>query len=141
MSFKSFFSLFMVALFLGLAACSSAQTDTNQPVTVKVTADDFSFQSSLTTFKVGVPYHFEVTNNGKVEHEFMLVKPVAAGTMEMEEMDDMALAHIEEDDLQPGTTQSFDYTFTVPAPAGQLEFSCHLLGHYEAGMKLPITVQ
>jgi uncharacterized cupredoxin-like copper-binding protein len=141
MSVKSFFSLIMVALFLGLAACSSAQTDTNQPVTVKVTADDFSFQSSLTTFKVGVPYHFEVTNNGKVEHEFMLVKPIAAGMMEMEEMDDMALAHIEEDDLQPGTTQSFDYTFTEPAPAGQLEFSCHLPGHYEAGMKLPITVQ
>lgn len=141
MSFKSFFSFIMVALFLGLAACSSAQTDTNQPVTVKVTADDFSFQSSLTTFKVGVPYHFEVTNNGTVEHEFMLVKPIAAGNMEMEEMDDMALAHIEEDDLQPGNTQSFDYTFTEPAPAGQLEFACHLPGHYEAGMKLPITVQ
>lgn len=141
MSVKSFFSFLLVALFLGLAACSSAQTGANQPVTVKVTADEFNFHSTLTTFKVGVPYHFEVTNNGKVEHEFMLVKPIEAGTMEMGEMDDMALAHIEEDDLQPGTTQSFDYTFTEPAPKGQLEFSCHLPGHYEAGMRLPITVQ
>jgi uncharacterized cupredoxin-like copper-binding protein len=141
MSFKSFFGVFIVALFLGLAACSSAQTDPNQPVTVKITADDFSFQSSLTNFKVGVPYHFEVTNQGKVAHEIMLVKPIEAGMMDMETMDAMALAHIEETDLQPGTTQSFDYTFTEAAPAGQLEFSCHLTGHYEAGMKLSITVQ
>jgi uncharacterized cupredoxin-like copper-binding protein len=130
-----------VFLFILLAACSSAQTDLNQPVTVKITADDFSFQASLTTFKVGVPYHFEVTNIGKVAHEVMLVKPIAAGMMDMEAMDAMALAHIEEDDLKPGTTQSFDYTFKEVAPAGQLEFSCHLPGHYEAGMKLPITVQ
>lgn len=141
MSIKSFIGVIILGLSLGLAACSSGQTNANQPVTVKVTATEYSFQSSLTTFKVGVPYHFEVTNAGKVEHEFMLVKPISAGTMEMEEMDDMALAHIEEDDLRPGTTQSFDYTFTEPAPAGQLEFSCHLAGHYEAGMRLPITVQ
>jgi uncharacterized cupredoxin-like copper-binding protein len=88
-----------------------------------------------------VPYHFEVTNSGKIEHEFMLVKPISAGTMEMEEMDDMALAHIEEDDLRLGTAQSFDSTFTEPAPAGRLEFSCHLPGHHQAGMRLPITVQ
>jgi uncharacterized cupredoxin-like copper-binding protein len=141
MSFKSFFGVFIVALVLGLTACSSTKPDTNQLVTVKITANEFGFQSSLTNFKVGVPYHFEVTNTGKVAHEIMLVKPIAAGMMDMEAMDQMALAHIEDADLQPGTTQSFDYTFTEAAPAGQLEFSCHLPGHYEAGMKLPITVQ
>jgi uncharacterized cupredoxin-like copper-binding protein len=34
-----------------------------------------------------------------------------------------------------------DYTFTKAYPAGTLEFACHLSGHYEAGMHLPITVQ
>jgi uncharacterized cupredoxin-like copper-binding protein len=130
-----------VFLLILLAACSTAQADPNKPVEVKITATDFGFAASQTTFKVGVPYHFVVTNQGKVAHEFMLVKPIEAGMMDMEAMDAMALAHIEEDDLQPGTTQSVDYTFTEAAPTGQLEFSCHLAGHYEAGMKLPITVQ
>jgi uncharacterized cupredoxin-like copper-binding protein len=94
----------------------------------------------MTTFTAGVPYHFEVTNTGSVAHEIMLVKPIPAGTMDMEAMDEMALAHISEEDLSAGTTQSFDYTFTEAAPAGQLEFACHVAGHYEAGMKLPITV-
>jgi uncharacterized cupredoxin-like copper-binding protein len=130
-----------VFLLIFLAACSTAQADPNKPVEVKITATDFGFSASQTTFKVGVPYHFVVTNQGKVKHEVMLVKPIEAGMMDMEAMDAMALAHIEEDDLPPGTNQSFDYTFSEAAPTGQLEFSCHLPGHYEAGMKLPITVQ
>jgi uncharacterized cupredoxin-like copper-binding protein len=141
MSKPAFFRIALVLLLTALAACSGAKPASNQPVTVTITADDFSFKSSLTTFTVGVPYHFVVTNNGKVPHEIMLVQPIEAGKMDMEAMDQMALAHIEEDDLQPGTTQSFDYTFTEAAPAGQLEFSCHIPGHYEAGMKLPITVK
>ena len=138
---KSYTIIASVLFLLVLAACSGGQTNQNSPVDVTITADDFSFQSSLTTFKVGVPYHFVVTNQGKVAHEIMLVQPIEPGKMDMEAMDKMALAHVEEDDLTPGTTQSFDYTFTEPAPAGQLEFSCHLPGHYEAGMKLPITVE
>jgi uncharacterized cupredoxin-like copper-binding protein len=94
----------------------------------------------MTTFKVGVPYHFVVTNKGDVAHEFMVMQPVEAGTMTMEEMDKMANAHIEEDDLQPGDNASVDYTFTDPVPEGGLEFACHLAGHYENGMHLPITV-
>jgi len=61
--------------------------------------------------------------------------------MDMEAMDEMALAMIEEDELTPGTTKTLDYTFTEPAVAGDLEFVCHVEGHYEAGMRLPITVK
>jgi len=53
----------------------------------------------------------------------------------------MALAYVEEDELPPGAIQTMDYTFTEPAPAGSLELDCHIEGHYEAGMVLPITVQ
>jgi uncharacterized cupredoxin-like copper-binding protein len=138
---KIFGLLFLFVALVVLTACSGGGSQSNQPVEVQVTADDFSFQSSLTTFEVGVPYHFVVTNEGTVEHEFMIVQPIEAGTMDMEAMDQMALAHIEEDDLPAGGTATVDYTFTEPAPAGTLEFSCHLAGHYENGMRLPITVQ
>lgn len=139
---KSFLlQIFSLLVLVALAACAGAQSGQNGPVTVKITADDFSFKSSLTTFKVGVPYHFEVTNQGTVAHELMIMQPVEAGKMDMEEMDKMALAHVEQADLPPGATKSFDYTFTQAYPAGTLEFACHLTGHYEQGMKLPIIVE
>ena len=64
-----------------------------------------------------------------------------ATTSDMEEMDQQALAHIEEDELQPGQTASVDYTFTQAYPKGTLEFACHLTGHYEKGMVLSIEVK
>jgi uncharacterized cupredoxin-like copper-binding protein len=124
-----------------LTACGS-QGNSNE---VKITLTDFGIESSRTSFEAGVPYHFVVTNDGKVNHEIMIMPPLSEDqmgmAMDMEEMDKMALAMIEEDELTPGATVAMDYTFTVPAPAGSLEFACHTPGHYEAGMKLPITVK
>lgn len=109
--------------------------------TIKVTATEMKIESNYSTFKVGVPYHFEVTSEGAVPHEVMLVQPIAGGTMTMEDMDAMALAMVEAEDLPPGATASFDYTFTSDDLAGPLELACHVEGHYEAGMFLPITVE
>jgi uncharacterized cupredoxin-like copper-binding protein len=64
-----------------------------------------------------------------------------ASDMTMEELDEMALVVVEEDDLSSGATQTVEFTFTETAPAGSLEFACHTPGHYDAGMKLPITVK
>ncbi|MGE5124274.1 MAG: hypothetical protein ACM3H7_07120 [Acidobacteriaceae bacterium] len=123
-----------------LAACTSSSGSGTKPIEVRIAAGDYYFKSSLTSFQQGVPYHFVVTNEGKVEHEFMLVEPMPTSD-DMEEMDAKALAHIEEDDLQPGQTASLDYTFTQAYPQGSLEFACHLLGHYEQGMVLAIDVK
>ena len=132
----------LIASSLLLSACGPS-TNPDGSVDVKVTLTDFKIESSLDSFQVGVLYHFIITNEGNVPHELMIMEPMMAGMegMTMEEMDAMALAHVEEDDLSPGATQTLDYTFTEPAPAGSLEFSCHIAGHYEAGMVLPITVK
>jgi len=139
-SFKRISIVLVVAGFL-LTACGAK----GGAKTVNITLTEFGIESSLTSFDVGVPYHFVVTNKGAVEHEIMLMAPLTeeqmSMNMDMEEMDKMALAHVEADELQPGDTANFDYTFTKPAPAGTLEFSCHIKGHYENGMKLPITVK
>lgn len=111
------------------------------PVVVHVTATEYKFESDTTTFKAGTTYRFEVTNEGAMEHEFMVGEPIAPGSMDMEEMDGLAIGHIEEDDLQPGQTDSVDVTFTADQVGQPLEFSCHLEGHYEGGMHLPITVE
>ena len=112
---------------------------------VKITLKEFGIESSMTDFQTGIPYHFVVTNEGAAEHEIMIMPPVTTDSMgmamNMEELDKMALAMINASDLPAGATASFDYTFTKSAPSGSLEFACHTPGHYEMGMKLPITVE
>ena len=50
---------------------------------------------------------------------------------------DDALIMVEDDDFQPGGTFTKDFTFPK---AGNYEIACHVAGHYESGMVLPITV-
>lgn len=120
---------------VGLTSCSGTKT-------VKVTLTDYKIDSSVTEFKTGVPYHFVVSNKSESNHEFMIMPPVDPDMdMSMEQMDEMAVAMIEEDDLEPGTTMTLDVTFTDPAPVGTLEFACHTAKHYQSGMELPITVE
>ena len=123
---------------LALAGCGSS----NKPTEVTVSLTDYGIDSSVTTFKVGQPYHFVVTNNGAVEHELMVVQPIDPSSgMDMEAMDAMAIGHIEAADLQSGDTATLDLTFDQAYPAGTLEFSCHLEGHYEQGMHEDIVVE
>jgi uncharacterized cupredoxin-like copper-binding protein len=51
-----------------------------------------------------------------------------------------SVAVIEADDLPPGATVAVDVVFDEPAEMGELEFGCHVPGHYDAGMFLPIEV-
>ena len=119
---------------------ATAVTDSSGAVVVDIDAGDYFFKSSLTTFKVGVPYHFVVHNTGTETHEFMVGEPIAAGAMTMEMMDGLAVAHIEENDLKVQQTATVDVTFSKPYPAGMIELSCHVRNHYEKGMHLPIVV-
>jgi uncharacterized cupredoxin-like copper-binding protein len=137
--FRKILAVLFVSVFL-LTACGGQQKATEVTITVK----EFGIESSLTEFQVGVPYHFVVTNAGTVNHEIMIMPPLSKDQMgmgmDMGTMDQMALAMISADDLTPGTTKSFDLTFSDAASTGTLEFACHTPGHYETNMKLPITV-
>ena len=125
---------------LPLAACGGSKA-----TEVNITLTEFGINSSVNDFQTGVPYHFVVKNEGAVEHELMLLPPVMTDSMgmamNMDELDKAALAMIPASDLPAGATASFDYTFADTAPTGSLEFACHTPGHYEMGMKLPITIK
>ena len=138
----AFKKVWIVVILAGMLLTACGGSKTNE---VKITLTDFSIKSSMTEFQTGVTYHFVVTNDGAVEHEFMVLPPTMTDSMgmpmDMKDLDKMALVMIDASDLQSGKTASFDYTFTNSAPDGSLEFACHTPGHYEAGMKLPITVK
>lgn len=116
------------------------------PNTVYVTETDYQINASRTSFHPGITYHFIVHNTSSDPHEFMIGPVMPNTSMSMEQMDAMSLAML--DDIGPGQTKSIDVTFPKAAmtkmsgmPATQsLEFSCHLPGHYESGMHLPLMI-
>jgi uncharacterized cupredoxin-like copper-binding protein len=103
-----------------------------QPITVPVALVEMTITPAQTTFKVGQPYTFVVTNNGATEHEMVIERRGA---------DDQALQangqEAEAADLDPGQTKTLTWTFTEP---GAYQLACHVPGHYEAGMVTAITV-
>jgi uncharacterized cupredoxin-like copper-binding protein len=125
----------LFAITLVLAACSSGG---NGSTNVTVTLNDYTITPSITTFQTGVPYHFVITNDGAVEHEFEIMPPDSS-QLTTEQVDSMRLAGI--DSITPGQTVTLDYTFTKAAPEGTLEFACHFPGHYDAGMHTSIVVK
>lgn len=134
--------LVVIPILLLLAACggaANAEQGSDDQV-VHVTANEFGIEADTTSFKAGVSYTFEVTNEGDIAHEVMLMPVMSGEGMDMEQMDEMALGMVEEDDLVPGATKSFTVTFDAEDVGSQLELACHIVGHYEAGMHLPITV-
>lgn len=149
---KHFWTLTLVAAVLATIALLAVvvpgtpganTTASAPPNTVYVTETDFAISATQTSFKPGVRYHFVVTNNSPDAHEFMVGPQMPVG-MSMDQMDKMMLGVI--DTLNPHQTKTLDLTFPANTATmngmntNQLEFSCHLPGHYEAGMLLPITV-
>ena len=99
---------------------------------VAVTLVDMQVQPAQTTFKVGQPYTFVITNQGHAVHEFVIErrgdvdKPLKQGGREAEASN-----------IAPGQTATLTWTFSAPGP---YKFSCHLPGHYEAGMTVNVDV-
>jgi hypothetical protein len=100
-----FIPLMVLAVAL-LAACGGGGNAASggSPVQVQVTLTDFKIDSSLTTFSVGVPYHFVVTNKGAVAHEFVIMPPEQGAQGSETQLPSTALAGILGKDLTPGTT-------------------------------------
>jgi len=108
-------------------------------IQVEVTLTDNKIKSSLTTFQVGVPYTFIVTNKGSHGHNFNISTPVSkAGSLDNALAS--ALLAVGKDQLGSGATVTVKYSFPDSAAGAQLEFSCLIRRHYEDGMLLPITV-
>ena len=131
----------LVLIAVALAACGGGGAQPAGPETANVTLSEFKIEASKASFTTGKTYRFVVKNVGKLEHEFMIAPSNMPMGTSMDQMHNMAVAFIEEDELQPGQTHSVDVTLSNAMPMGQMELACRLPGHYEQGMKLAITVQ
>ena len=115
---------------------ASAAGDSAQ---VEVTLADNTIASSLTTFKVGVPYTFVIKNNGNHQHNFNINQPVSVTGSEDASLNS-ALLTVREDQLPIGGGTTVHYSFPPSSAGTALEFSCLIRRHYELGMRLAIAV-
>lgn len=135
----------IVGLALMLAACAPSGgggSPTDQgPRTVQVEmTDELRFEPAEYTFQAGETVRFEVTNAGQIVHEFLIGDEAAQDEFEMEMSEGDGMAHDTDAgvSVEPGESETFEYTF---AEAGDLLAGCHEPGHYGGGMKATITVE
>ena len=153
-------SVIILPVMLLMTACSSstsgmpqpsAQSAATQPgattgipqtgnsAQVNITLADNTINASATTFKVGVPYTFVITNTGKHTHNFNINPPVSvAGSLDAALNN--ALLAVPQEQLGPGQSATVVFSFPDSAAGKPLEFSCLIRRHYEDGMKMGITV-
>ena len=156
--------LFIIVLTMFLAtACGSAtpvatqapvepaateaptQSEATEPVPVtgstqvEITLADNTIDASMTTFQVGVPYTFVVTNTGRRAHNFNINPPVSVAGSPDAALDSALLA-VPQEQLGSGQSATVEFTFPDTAAGQLLEFSCLIRRHYDDGMKVDITV-
>jgi uncharacterized cupredoxin-like copper-binding protein len=112
--------------------------------TIRVNANDISFDPPALQVKAGETVRFVVTNASDVDHEFTLgdTKTQEEHRTEMAAMADVAAGRAHGDSnavfIKGGETREIIWRF---AKVGQIEFACNVPGHYESGMKGTIAIR
>jgi len=115
-----------------LTACGAGGPSTN----LNVHMTDFMFDPTEFTVPAGQVITVTATNDGAVEHEFVIFKLGSdAGDKFGPEDEDNIYWEVE---VQPG--ESVSGTFVAPGEAGDYYITCGIAGHLEAGMLAKLTV-
>ena len=118
--------ILLLGLSLALTACGGGGPSTN----LKVDMVEFMFDPAEYVIPAGQEITLDLSNNGAVLHEFVIMK---FGTNVGEDFGDEDEENIYwEAELNPGTSGTF--TFTAPSEPGEYQIVCGTEGHYLAGM-------
>ena len=129
---KIFVSLILAVFITG---CGSAAPQTGTEI--NVTATDFAYAPSSITIPAGEPVTLKLTNNGAVEHDYVIEKINVTDVSASESMpaEHHQMGDMPEYDLhfyaKAGETATLQFTALEP---GTYEVFCSIKGHKEAGM-------
>jgi uncharacterized cupredoxin-like copper-binding protein len=116
----------LLVLSFALTACGGAGPSTS----LSVDMVEFMFNPATLTVPAGQEITLELSNNGAVVHDFVILN---YGTDVGTDFDEEDKANIYwEAELQPGASGT--YTFTAPGEPGDYQIVCGIPGHYLAGM-------
>ncbi len=145
---RAFFALLAVFA-LATVACSSdssstsasspSSPDPSTATSVTATVKDFAIAIDPTSAAAG-EVTFSITNEGPSTHEFVVVQtdtapadlPVTDGLVS----EDGITVIGEAEDIASGATP----TLTLALEAGKYVIMCNIVGHYEQGMNVGLTV-
>lgn len=122
----------LIALAVSLASCSEEGPSTN----IQVNMVEFTFTPDQFIVPAGQEITITATNNGAVQHDFVIFKlGTAAG--DKFDVDDKPNIYWQVE-VEPG--QSITTTFTAPGAAGEYSITCGVEGHLQAGMSGSLLV-
>ena len=110
---------------------------------IEVTLTDaLTIEPAAMTVPAGVPVTFVVTNSGTILHEFVLGDEEVQAEHEAEMAEEGGMSMPEDEPnaigVEPGQTKELTFTFDE---AGTTLAGCHVVGHYDGGMKATVTVE
>jgi uncharacterized cupredoxin-like copper-binding protein len=108
---------------------------------LEVTTSDFQFSPDSWTVPAGEEISIDITNEGSVLHEWVLMQPGVSieSEADLPETEEELLADFVyvEDEVEAGATKTL--TFTAPE-AGTYQIICAIETHFDAGMEGSLTV-
>ncbi len=124
--------LLAVVMLWMVTACTSAGPAT----TLDIQMTDFSYSPAALTIPAGKEITLNLKNNGKVTHEFVIIKLGQAVTPPFGDDDEDKVYW--EPEAEPG--QAVSVKFTAPVAAGTYTVVCGQPEHMEAGMTGTLAV-
>ena len=121
-------NLVLIVLLLAALALSGCAKNYDTELTVDMV--EFMFEPTEYTIPAGEEITLTLTNNGAVEHEFVIMKFGQAVSVPFGD-DDEGNIYWEAEAL-PGETKTV--TFTAPSDLGEYQIICGTAGHVENGM-------
>ena len=114
-----------------IAACGGPGTSE-----ISVGMTDFSFTPSSGSISAGSEVTLSLTNNGSVDHNWVLMDASYTVTTPFDDSDQANV--LTETTVAAGGSSTL--TFTAPSEAGTYQVVCSIPGHLEAGMEASLTV-
>ena len=121
-----------IGLSLALTACGGGAPSTN----FNVDMVEFMFNPNNFTVPAGQEITLELSNNGAVVHDFIIMNQGEEVGQDFGEEDEPNIYWMAE--LEPGSSNT--YTFTAPNQPGEYQVVCGIPGHYLAGMVAKLIV-
>jgi len=128
--------LFVLVTLLVLSVTLFACGERGPTTDIEVNMVEFTFTPDEFTIPAGQEITITATNNGAVNHDFVIFK---LGTDAGDKFDDEDKANIYWQ-VEVGSGQSTTTTFVAPGEPGEYAITCGIEGHLQAGMSGKLIV-